>query len=177
MGPNMYSVVKASLLTTTIQLVWLISSVCLAQGTIYQPYDFERFRGLEAQPVALEHFLESDDFRASYIQGCSFHNRYGCVEVEFFGVVPEPVAMLVEAQVNTTGLQRVVASYNGGSFDIIGLHDEVRNLDSVSVFPLSPEHIDPDGFIRATVAWRKIGFTLVSPWAVRIDQVGWVPVD
>ena len=94
----------------------------------------------------------------------------------FDGEAPSAVDFQIEANVNTPNLTYTVEAFNfgTGAFDVLEALDSSFNADTVTVSAITPaDHIGSNGETRARVGWRVTGFTLIFPWQVNVDQVGW----
>ena len=100
------------------------------------------------------------------------------VWLEFEGVLAaEDYQLRIESQANTPGLEYTAEMFNwtSTSYETVGVLAESFNQDSIETYSILPEHVDGSGDVRTRVGWRAVGFTLVFPWQVRVDQIGWQP--
>lgn len=93
--------------------------------------------------------------------------------------VPSTFSLQAESQSNTPGLQLDVEVYNFtiAGFETVGVTSESYNIDQVHSYDLSSEisdYVEAGSFAAlARVGWRKTGFTIVFPWAVKLDHFSW----
>lgn len=82
----------------------------------------------------------------------------------------------LEGRVNTTNVEIVVEAFNfdSGTYDQFS-NENVGQIDStISVEVSEPDnYIGPGNLMRYRVSYRPTGPTLIYPWAVGIDRVGW----
>ena len=143
--------------------------------TFVPPAEFNTFRGV-ALNADISSFQESDDTYATYNPGFTLNVDEAPVWLVFDGTAPSATGFQVEANNNTPNLTYTVEAFNFGSgeFEEVDVIAGSFNTDSVSVSAITPaDHIGPNGETRARVGWRATGFTLVFPWQVSVDQVGW----
>ena len=144
-------------------------------ATFIPPAQFTTFRGIpiNAQLSGIE---ESDDNYATFNPGFTLTNQEAPVWLVFDGTAPSATDFQVEANVNTPNLTYTVEAFNFGSgtFEELESFPGSFNTDSVTASSITPaDHIGPNGETRARVGWRVTGFTLIFPWEVRVDHVGW----
>lgn len=146
-------------------------------NTFVPPADYTKFRGVDSGSNPLSDFQESDDVFASFEPGFVIASNEAPVWLIFDAIASDATAFSIESKANTPGLDYTVEAWNWGNsnYDVVGNTDESFNADAVNEFPINAQdHIDVGGDVRARVGWRKIGFTLLFPWEIQVDQTGWV---
>ena len=147
-------------------------------GSFEPPAVFELSRG-NSISGGLAEMQESDDIRASYTPGFTLNSDEAPVWLIFGATVGGgEIDFLVESQSNTPNLTYTVEAFNWNTneFDVVGQASESFNADSVENHPIvAADHIDSGGEVRSRVGWRQTGFTLLFPWQISVDQVGWEP--
>lgn len=92
---------------------------------------------------------------------------------------PAGLLFSIESSANTIGLERVIELYNfdTSSFEVLSQEMVSFNEESVStVCPsgdLSRFVESGTGAVEARVGWNRVGFTLIFPWRVDVDQISW----
>lgn len=139
------------------------------------PSGFTVLRGVDSGAL-LSDFVESDDVYAEFEPGFVLNNSEAPVWLVFDAVASNATKFLVESNANTPGLNFTAEAWNwsAGSYDVIGEMPESFNADALNEFDIdSQNHIDSGGQVRSRIGWRKVGFTVLFPWQVQIDQLGW----
>ena len=148
----------------------------IQEASIFAATDFSVFRGNTVN-AALGDFSESDDAYGEFTPGFILNSAEAPVWLIFDAVANDPAELLVESSANTPGLASTVEAFNWStsSYDVIGVTPESFNSDATNEYEIDPEvHVDAGGEVRSRVGWRQVGFTLLFPWQVRVDQVAWV---
>ena len=148
----------------------------IQEASIFAATDFSVFRGNTVN-AALEDFSESDDAYGEFTPGFILNSAEAPVWLIFDAVANDPAELLVESSANTPGLASTVEAFNWStsSYDVIGVTPESFNSDATNEYEIDPEvHVDAGGEVRSRVGWRQVGFTLLFPWQVQVDQVAWV---
>ena len=140
------------------------------------------FRG-DLQSGGLAEIAASDDSYMELHPGFTLTSSEAPVWLLFDAVLaadsPASLALSIESNANTPGLEYYVELYNfdTGSFEVIATEPASFNVDlTVDVCAsgdLSRFAETGTGAIEARIGWYKTGFTIVFPWQVNIDQVGW----
>ena len=142
------------------------------------PIGFSIFRGFEVGGVTISDFTDSDDQSASFKSGFVLSSDKSLVWLNFSSVANTASAIHIESTGNTPGIEYIVEAFNWttSQFEEVGTAPETFNSDSISEFLIAPEdHIEPGtGNVRCQIGWRAAGFTLLFPWQVDVDRVGWV---
>ena len=145
---------------------------------IVPPTGFSIFRGFVVGGVTISDFTDSDDQSASFNPGFVLSSDESPVWLNFNSVANTASAIHIESTGNTPGLEYIVEAFNWttSQFEIVGTAPETFNSDSISEFLIAPEdHIEPGtGNVSCQIGWRAAGFTLLFPWQVDVDRVGWV---
>ena len=142
------------------------------------PDSYNIFRGAYVSGDLID-VIQSDDSYLEFNPGFVLNAMEAPVWLEFEGSLTSTDYQLqIESQANTPGLSYTAEmfNWNSGNYEVVGLLDESFNTDSVEVYSLTADHVDATENTKARIGWRKTGFTIVFPWAVRIDQVGWQPL-
>ena len=147
----------------------------LTGGGDILPSMFTRFRGVDQSNATLSDFVDSDDVSASFSPGFTLNSSEAPVWLIFDGN-GSAAEIRVESNANTPGLEYTVEAFNwnAGSYDVVGIQTESFNTDQVVQFAITPaDHVDSGGDVRTRVGWRQVGFTILFPWQVNVDQVVW----
>lgn len=171
-GRVLLSSVQGSGGTSGAQLVALVNTRPLP---FVPPSTYSLIRGVE-EDVSVSYFQESDNVFASIRPGFILNSTEAPVWIEFDAVAQAAGYFRVESNAGTPGLEFTIEAWNWNTsvYEIVGIQAESFNEDEVVEFPIvSGDHVDSDGGVRSRVGWRRVGFTIVFPWEVRIDQVGW----
>lgn len=92
---------------------------------------------------------------------------------------PTELMLNLEASVNTPGLKRIVEIYNSESNQFYAVLGEAASFDADFVSTIDVSHnignfVEPKtNQVVARVNWKVVGFTIVSPWEVMIDDIHW----
>jgi hypothetical protein len=121
----------------------------------------------------------SDNDRLAVRAGLVLTANEAPVQVEFEGTVPtaapQQLGFLLEAAVNTPGLEQTVQLYNftTGSYETLDTRPATTadSLTHVLVSTNPARFIDPATLrVRAKVLFRRTGLTLVWPWTASFDR-------
>lgn len=141
------------------------------------PANYTRFRGVDSGANALSDFADSDNVFGAFLPGFVLNATEAPVWLIFDGIAGDATEFSIESKANTPGLDFTVEAWNwnNSSYDVIGNTPESFNVDAVNEFAIDAQnHIDTGGDVRARVGWRRIGFTILFPWEIQVDQTGWV---
>ena len=128
----------------------------------------------------LNEVLLSDDNYLSFTPGFTLNNTEPPVWLEFDGQTTEPNAdalvVQLEGNANTPGITQMISLFNWttSQFDLADSRDASFNSDSVATVSIAEaDNYLQSGTVKAQCGWRQTGFTILFPWQVSIDQVGW----
>ncbi len=144
-------------------------------GGYVPPAAFSVFRGIIVKAAILD-FADSDNVRAVFNPGFTLTAYEAPVWLIFDASASSAMDFLVESSASSPGLTYTVEAWNWNTshYDVIGIHSESFPADSIWIFPVvAADHVDAEGRVRSRVGWRKTSFTIIYPWEVRVDQVGW----
>lgn len=142
---------------------------------------FSTFRGVQIGGN-LASIQSGDDARLRYNPGFVLNTNEAPIWVTFDATIPTDsptdLKIFYEANANTPGLTITVEAFNWNtnSFDVLDSFDASFNADENVGIVISghPEYVEAgSGDVRARIGWRKTGFTIVFPWEVGIDWMGW----
>ena len=120
--------------------------------------------------------LESDDQYMEFNPGFTLNSIEAPVWLTYDGnVSSDCFGLSIEANANTPGISLTAEmfNWNTNSFDVVGTADASFNTDSIESFAIDADHVDGNGDVQTRIGWRQSGFTLLFPWRIRVDQVGW----
>ena len=137
------------------------------------------YRGVQIAGDLADTFA-SDNQRIEFQPGLTLNSAEAPVWLVFDSNVGSsgPFDLLLESQANTPGLTYTAEmwNWNSNSYDVLGTQSETFNADMVHTYPINPaNHINGSGDVKARIGWRKTSPTILYPWTVRLDQVGWNP--
>jgi len=127
--------------------------------------------------------LVSDDQFLQFNPGFTLNNLEAPVQLQFDGQLatptPQLLALAIEAQASTPGLQHEVSvfNYTTGQMDLLNMNTPGFNTDTFTIVDLSgdvADYVSANGEVQTLQAWRQVGFTLQFPWTVSIDSLAWV---
>ena len=154
--------------------------------TAYAPSSFEVFRGslLEGD---LADITDSDDAVMRLNPGFTLLSTEAPLWLIFDSSLsqdtPASLALKIESNANTPNLECVAELFNFDSneYEVVGQFIAEFNSDSIVELIASG---DPARFVesgssavRSRVGWYKVGFTLVFPWQINLDQVVWLATE
>ena len=146
------------------------------------PTAFNVFRGVLLSG-GLAEIADSDDTYMQLNPGFTLDSMESPVWLLFDAALandsPAGLLFSIESSANTIGLERVIELYNfdTSSFEVLSQEMVSFNEESVStVCPsgdLSRFVESGTGAVEARVGWNRVGFTLIFPWRVDVDQISW----
>ena len=155
----------------------LTISFDIAVNSFVPPAEYILTRGVNIGTNALGDFQNSDDVFGVFQPGFTLNSMEAPVWLAFDAVANAATSFSIESKANTPGLDLTVEAWNWAtaSYEVIGSTPESFNADAVNEFAIvNQDHIDTGGDVRTRVGWRQVGFTLLFPWEVQVDQTGWI---
>ena len=142
---------------------------------------FSTFRGIQVGGN-LSSIQSGDDIRLRYNPGFTLNGGEAPVWIIFDATLPtdspSDLKLFYEANANTPGLTLTVEAFNWNtnSFNVLDSFDASFNTDeNVGIIISGQDQFVEDGTgnVRARIGWRKTGFTILFPWEIGIDWMGW----
>ncbi len=126
---------------------------------------------------------ESDDQYAKFQPGFTLNSSEAPVWLIFDGTLPmdspPELEIKLEASVNTPNINQRIEAFNwtSGQYDVVGTGSASFNSDSTVIVDLGSsvqDYVqDNTGRTKVRVGWKTSGVTILYPWTVRVDQLGW----
>ena len=160
-----------------------IGGMLVTTGIIPVALDVTALNVFRGMPLSggLTELADSDDSFAQFNPGFTLTSLEAPVWLEFDATLPDDspasLAFQIESNVNTPGLDYTIELFNfdTSSYEVMGQELGPFNVDTVFGINASGDlnrfTEDGTGVVRSRVGWRRVGFTLVFPWQVNIDQV------
>lgn len=148
-------------------------------GGEFVPDSLAVFRGIQLGGE-LSDLFDSDNHRMRFLPGFTLNTNEAPVWLVVDGTLSGPTNQLTfaaETRANTPGLESTIEVWNWSqnTYQVVSTESESFNTDSIHSVDLSGQisNVVQNGQVRSRIGWRRVGFTILYPWEVRVDHVIW----
>lgn len=125
----------------------------------------------------------SDDVRIGMNPGFTLNASEPPVWLQTIGTAPgfDPSAMTftLESHANTVNVSQTIQllNYSTGNLETVDVQNASFNVDAVKTIDLTGDLSEyrnaSNNEVMAIMSWKTNGFTLLFPWQINIDKIGW----